>query len=333
MSRAPPLLIERLSVDVATEKGDSPVLDQVSMEIRAGEVVGLIGESGSGKSTLALSIMQLLPKGAAWIRSGDIWFEGRSLRRLKPREMRRVRGSRIAFVPQNPMNALNPTIRVGHQVSSVLRQHHAMAADVAWARAEEMLTRLEFADASRVMQVYPHTLSGGMRQRVLLAMAFSCHPTLLIADEPTTALDSTVRAEILRIIKEVAQESETAVLFITHELGILKYLCKRVYVIYAGRLVEAGLTTSVLHAPKHPYTRALISCLPERGAPRERLPAIPGPAPKLGEFVHGCNFSPRCPYAHAACTAVPPWFAGHEHGAECWLLNSREQHPTPGYVE
>src|SRR6185437_915322 len=254
---------------------------------------------------------------------GSIHVLGRDMLAASEREMEEVRGKLVSMVFQEPMNALNPTIRIGRQITEVIHRHERVSAAAAEARAEGLLAEMQVPDARRVMGNYPFELSGGMRQRVLLAMAFSCNPKVLIADEPTTALDVTIQAQVLSLLKERAKERGTAVLFITHDLAVVAQLCERVYVMYAGHIVEEGPTAAVLRRPAHPYTAALLRSLPELGRPKQPLAAIAGTVPDLAHPPAGCAFRPRCAAAHARCAEAPPLFAVREgpgQRAACWLV-------------
>ncbi|MBV9520298.1 MAG: dipeptide ABC transporter ATP-binding protein [Hyphomicrobiales bacterium] len=315
--------IDGLTLDFPTYRGRVHALSDVTLAVREGEIVGLVGESGCGKSVTSMSIIRLLPPGSTDVTSGTIQLLGRDVLGADEREMEGVRGKLVSMVFQEPMNALNPTIRIGRQITQVIHRHERVSAVEAEERAEALLTEMQVPDAQRIMRSYPFELSGGMRQRVLLAMAFSCNPAVLIADEPTTALDVTVQAQVLMLLKERAKQRGTSVLFITHDLAVVAQLCDSVYVMYAGHIVEEGPTRDVLRRPAHPYTRALLRSLPDLGSPREPLAAIAGTVPDLANLPTGCAFRPRCPAAHDACQRVPRLFAAPgdaRHRAACWLL-------------
>lgn len=266
------LSISDLSAHFVSPMGDTPVLHGVSMTLEQGRIAGLVGESGSGKSVTAKLILRLLPPSQCRVTSGSLWFDGADLLAISAEETRRLRGRRIAYVPQEPMNALNPTLRIGYQLVMVLNGHFKMQKEAAWEKATQMLAHMQIRDPWRVMQSYPYELSGGLRQRVVLAQAFLCNPDLLIADEPTTALDVTVQAEILDLMRRQAKLSNAAVMLITHSMGIVWNFCEDVYVIHAGRIVEHGLARQVLTAPQQPYTRTLLASLPERNKPHMPIP-------------------------------------------------------------
>jgi peptide/nickel transport system ATP-binding protein len=315
--------IEDLALDFPTYRGVIPALAGITIAVAPGEIVGLVGESGSGKSVTAMSVIRLLPEGAMRVRQGQIHLLGRDVLGASPAALQGMRGRLASMIFQEPMNALNPTIRIGRQIVQVIRQHEPVGAAEAAARAGRLLSEMQVQDAPRVMRSFPFELSGGMRQRVLIAMAFACNPKLLIADEPTTALDVTVQAQVLALLRERARERGTSVLFITHDLAVVAQLCNRVYVMYAGRIVEQGATADVLNRPLHPYTRALLRSLPEAAVPKQPLAAIPGTAASPADALAGCAFRPRCDFAHERCTSLPPLLAGPadpEQRAACWLV-------------
>jgi peptide/nickel transport system ATP-binding protein len=299
-------------------------VDGVSLSVRRGETLGLVGESGCGKSVTALSIIRLVqPPGR--ITSGTIVFEGRDLTTLDESEMRRVRGARIGFVFQEPMTALNPVFTIGDQIAESLLVHGLATRAGARARAVELLEAVRLPEPAKRAGDYPHQLSGGMRQRALIAAAISCRPSLLIADEPTTALDVTIQAEILDLLREMRAQFGLALLLITHDLGVVAHLADRVAVMYAGRIVEEGPTTTVLAQPAHPYTRGLLASLPG-SAPGSRLKAIPGAVPDLSALPPGCAFSPRCGDRHARCDQRPPdqTALSPAHHTRCYLHQKAE---------
>ena len=297
-----------------------PAVDDVSFEIRAGETLGLVGESGSGKSVTALSIMRLVqPPGR--IAGGRICFKGRDLLTLAEREMREVRGADIALIFQEPMTALNPVFTVGDQIAETLLVHgRATRREATRRRRSSCSTRSRIPDAAARVRDYPHQLSGGMRQRVLIAMALACQPSLVIADEPTTALDVTIQAQILDLLREMKAALNLSLLLITHDLGVVAETADRVAVMYAGRIVETGPVRAIFRAPQHPYTRGLLASMPG-GAPGQRLRAIEGSVPLLGALPPGCAFNPRCPDRFEPCTTAPPpdYPAGPEQTAKCYL--------------
>jgi len=307
------LEVEDLSVSV----GNLEVVHKVSFTLEAGQRTGLIGESGSGKTLTALAIMGLLPEGLSV--TGRVLYRGRNLLDLPERELCQVRGDRLAMVFQEPMTALNPVMRVGDQVAEPLKLHRGLRGRQAQAAALTALEGVHLPDAPEKMQAYPHQLSGGQRQRAMIAMATACMPEVLIADEPTTALDVTVQAQILRLLVERAEEAGSSLLLITHDLPVVANVCQRVLVLYGGHIVEAGSVDDVFGQPAHPYTRALLDAIPplEDDLPSRKLKAIAGSVPGMGEFPPGCPFRNRCPRADDACIAMPP-FDGGPRSVACW---------------
>ncbi|HEX2553372.1 MAG TPA: ABC transporter ATP-binding protein [Microvirga sp.] len=301
------LSIEDLEVRFRTEEGEITPVRGVTLSVKAGETMALVGESGSGKSVTSLATMGLLPRPAGRVSGGRILFRRRSgdtvdLAQLPPAAMRELRGAEIAMIFQEPMTSLNPVLTVGEQIAESVRLHMRLGHGAALRRAEEMLDLVEIPDARRRVHEYPHQMSGGMRQRVMIALAMACNPSLLIADEPTTALDVTIQAQILALIERLRRETGMGVLFITHNLGVVAEVADRVTVMYAGQVVESAAVRPLFRAPLHPYTRALLDCLParaKRGADGRRIvQSIPGTLGKVGE---GCAFAPRCGYATDAC--------------------------------
>ncbi|MET3597998.1 peptide/nickel transport system ATP-binding protein [Mesorhizobium shonense] len=296
-------------------------LGGVSFQVKKGETLGVVGESGCGKSVTALSILRLLPKSSARTVGGEVRFHGHNLLDLSEREMRKIRGDKIAMIFQDPMTSLNPVYRVGRQIAEAVQIHTGASRSTALARAEEMLRLVRIADPERRANNYPHEMSGGMRQRAMIAMALACLPELLIADEPTTALDVTIQAQILRLIVDLKERTGTAVMFITHDLGVVAETCQRVIVMYAGRIVEQATVADLFARPVHPYTKALMRSVPDRRHGKERrLPEIPGIVPSLREPIVGCSFAPRCPFATAVCWEKAPILEdyGADHAAACW---------------
>jgi oligopeptide/dipeptide ABC transporter ATP-binding protein len=287
------------------ESGAVPAVDSVSFDVRRGETVALVGESGSGKSVTAFSILRILtPPGR--IASGQIFFEGRDLVALPEPEMRRLRGSSIAMIFQEPMTSLNPVFTVGDQVGEPLRIHRGYSRKRARAEAIRLLSEVSIPDAARRVDDYPHQMSGGMRQRVMIAMALACDPVLLVADEPTTALDVTIQAQVLELLERLRASRGLAVLLITHDLGVVAETSERAVVFYAGRVVETGSVERIFRAPAHPYTKGLLASIPARARRGEPLPAIPGMIPPLGKLPPGCVFEPRCPEAIERCRSARP---------------------------
>ncbi|MEI9425756.1 ABC transporter ATP-binding protein [Mesorhizobium sp. Cs1299R1N1] len=303
------------------EESVTRALSGVSFHINKGETLGVVGESGCGKSVTALSILRLLPKLTAKTVGGELRFRGRDLLGLSDREMRQIRGHQIAMIFQDPMTSLNPVYTVGRQIAEAVQIHTNASRAAAMAKAEEMLRLVRIADAGRRVYNYPHEMSGGMRQRAMIAMALACSPELLIADEPTTALDVTIQAQILRLIVDLKERMGTAVMFITHDLGVVAETCQRVIVMYAGRIVEQASVTELFARPAHPYTKALMRSVPDRRRGRQRrLPEIPGIVPSLREPIVGCSFAPRCPFAIDICREKTPILRDvvPGHTAACW---------------
>jgi len=298
-------------------------VDHVSFEINAGETLGLVGESGSGKSVTALSIMRLVqPPGR--IAGGRILFKGRDLVELDEPAMREVRGAEISLIFQEPMTALNPVFRVGDQIAEALLVHGRASRQEARDKAIELLQAVRIPDPAVRVRDYPHQLSGGMRQRVMIAIALACRPSLVIADEPTTALDVTIQAQILDLLREMKDAFHLSLLLITHDLGVIAETADRVAVMYAGRVVETGPVRQIFRQPAHPYTRGLLASMPG-GVPGQRLRAIEGSVPLLGALPPGCGFNPRCPDRFEPCTVAPPpdYVAGPSQTAKCYLHDRR----------
>ena len=317
----PLLQVRDLQVRFETPSGSVRAVAGVSFGLRAGETLGLVGESGCGKTVTALSILRLLPATHAEV-SGEIRLAGDDLQTLPEFRMRQVRGNRIAMVFQEPMTALNPVFTIGEQVAEALRLHRGLGREAAWSAAAQALTRVGLPDANRRLGQYPHQLSGGLRQRALIAMALACEPELLIADEPTTALDVTIQAQILALLKRLKEEMGLAVLFITHNLGIVAQTTERVAVMYAGALMEQAATPELFKNPLHPYTRSLLAAVPRldfHHPPGESLAAILGQVPDLEAPPSGCLFQDRCPEARGQCLEEPPWVeVGAGHQVRCW---------------
>lgn len=328
MAGEPLLAVDDLVVDFATRDGTARVLDHVSLRVDRGEVLGIVGESGCGKSMTALAIMGLVPKPVGQITGGSITMQGHDLVGLDDEAMRLIRGKDIGMIFQEPMTSLNPVFTVGEQIAEAVRLHENASPKAALARAVEMLKAVEIPEAEARVKAYPHQLSGGMRQRVMIAMALACRPQVLIADEPTTALDATVQAQIFDLLQNLQEETGTAIILITHDMGAIAELADRVNVMYAGRVVETGSVETVLSAPHHPYTKGLIACVPHvdanPSAVREELLEIPGVVPALTQLGQGCAFCPRCPVAIERCGRDKPPLVetGPEHQAACWVAQS-----------
>jgi oligopeptide/dipeptide ABC transporter ATP-binding protein len=321
---APLLQVQDLNVHFHTPLGRLRAVAGVNLELQAGETLGLVGESGCGKTVTALSVMRLLPPHTTET-EGELRFAGQDLLALSAEDMRQIRGDRIGMVFQEPMTSLNPVFTVGEQVAEVLRQHRHLSHREARAEAIQALTRVGLADAARRLDRYPHELSGGLRQRVLIAMALACEPELLIADEPTTALDVTIQAQILALLARLQADLNLAVLFITHNLGVVAQTADRVAVMYAGLIAEEAPTAELFRRPCHPYTRGLLASVPKLDFHHplgQILPAIPGQVPGAQEVPPGCLFRDRCPEAHQRCEVAPPWLTvGPDHRTRCWLYD------------
>jgi oligopeptide/dipeptide ABC transporter ATP-binding protein len=318
----PLLELRNLSTHYVSAQGTRVVraVDDVTLSIDAGRTLGIVGESGSGKSTLALTIPRVLPQ-AARIVGGQMLFEGEDLMRKSETEMRQVRGKRIAMILQDPMASLNPLFTVGDQVAEMLRVHEGAGRAPAWRRAVELLKSVRIASADTRVAQYPHEMSGGMRQRIVGAVGIACEPRLLIADEPTTSLDLTIQAQYLDLLRDLQRAHGLALIFITHNLGIVAKMCDQLAVMYAGRMVESGPVSRIFNSPAHPYTEALLNSIPRMGDNRKRLAAIDGQPPNLASLPIGCAFAARCPKAFDRCWAETPPSVSLENGqtARCWL--------------
>ncbi len=309
-----------MSLDFETDAGTSKVLDRVSLSIEPGEVFGLVGETGCGKTVTALSILRLLPPNAR-IRGGQVLFIGEDLLTKPEEEMNRIRGIRISMVFQDPATSLNPVYPVGEQIARVVMVHEGVERGPAEARAIDLFHRMGLPDPRSVLRRYPHELSGGMQQRVMISMALACRPKLLIADEPTTAVDVTIQAQILDLLMELRQEFRLSVLLITHNLGVVAETCDRIGVMYAGTVAETATTQDLFRDPLHPYTQALLKALPRPDARGQPLASIPGTVPSLLDPPTGCRFHPRCVFAMPTCTTRRPELREHRaaHAAACLL--------------
>jgi oligopeptide/dipeptide ABC transporter ATP-binding protein len=326
MSASPLLSIEDLVVAFPTDEGPAYAINHLSLSVQPGKVLGLVGESGCGKSMTSLAILRLIP-GAGYIAGGTIQFKGQNLLTLSSEEIRKVRGAKIALIPQDPLTSLNPVYTVGDQIMEVLMLHQGLGKAAAQKRAIELLDQVRIPNAKERIKEYPHQFSGGMRQRVMIAMALSCTPSLLIADEPTTALDVTVQAQILELLREIRKEHRTAIMLITHDLGVVAEMCEQVAVMYAGRVVEKADVRTLFQSPKHPYTWGLLNSLPSMT--RERLQPIEGSPPPLTEIPPGCPFAPRCSKRMPVCSTVFP-LASQETPTQavCCYLYEGSYHPN-----
>ena len=304
----PLLAVEELSVAFDTEDGAVTVLDRIGFHLEAGETLGLVGESGCGKSVTALAVMGLLPKPAGRVISGRVVFAGQDLIDAPAEQLRRIRGNRISMIFQEPMTALNPVQRIGRQLAESITLHEpAATASAVTRRSLALLEQVGIPAAEQRLSEYPHQLSGGMRQRVMIAMALASSPDVLIADEPTTALDVTIQAQILEVLRTLQRDTGMAVLFITHDLGVIAELCSRVVVMYAGRVAEQAPVEPLFRTPRHPYTRGLLASIPRlQDEPKTHLTTIPGTVPAIGELPPGCRFANRCPLAQAQCSERTP---------------------------
>lgn len=318
-----PLLdVRDLSINFTAHGQSVPIVENISFSIDAREIVGLVGESGSGKSVTAMALMGLIDAPGVSI-TGSVRFKGREVLGLSGRQFRALRGQEIAMIFQDPMTAFTPVYTIGWQIDEQLRVHRKLSRRQARARTVDLLAEMGVPDPANTANRYPHQLSGGLRQRAMIAMALSCNPSLLIADEPTTALDVTVQAQILDLMRKLRTTHGSSILLITHDMGVVAETCDRTLVLYSGRVAEAGTTRDLFHHPQHPYTAALLASIPPMSGPRpERLPAIPGGPPQPMERPAGCAFAPRCTYAHATCLPAPPpplFAVGRNHRVACVL--------------
>ncbi|NRF94409.1 ABC transporter ATP-binding protein [Paenibacillus frigoriresistens] len=315
---APLLNITELSISFKQSQKKVTIVDRINISLEAGKTLGVVGESGCGKSVTSLSVMRLLGKNAEI--SGKIRFQDTDLLSLTEKEMQKIRGNDIAMIFQEPMTSLNPLYKIGRQISEPLTKHRALSKQEAKEKAIELLKEVGIPRAAEIFSEYPHQLSGGMRQRVMIAMAMACNPKVLIADEPTTALDVTIQAQILELMKKVKREHGTAILLITHDMGVVAEMCDRVIVMYAGQIVEEADVKSLFREPKHPYTIGLMNSIPELNADKDRLESIPGSVPSAQEMPKGCRFAPRCSKAMDICREVPHLLAVTDsHKCRCWL--------------
>ncbi|MEC7602544.1 MAG: ABC transporter ATP-binding protein [Planctomycetota bacterium] len=323
-SEDPILKVNHLSTRFKTDRGAVTAVDRVSFDLFPGEVLGIVGESGCGKSVTNRSIMRLLPEYTSELsEESEILFDGHNLAHVPEKVMRTIRGNRIAMIFQEPMTALNPVFTIGWQIEEALKYHTSMNRAQRRERVLELLQLVEIPNPEKRINEYPHQLSGGMRQRIVIAMALACEPEILIADEPTTALDVTIQAQILRLMQDLQKKINTAIILITHDLGVVAQVCDRVIVMYAGQIVEVASVTELFHTPQHPYTRALLDSLPRPDATGkgQRLPAIEGLVPSLFELPEGCRFHQRCRFAQEQCKAQPPQLEEHSklHSARCFF--------------
>ncbi|HHY60492.1 MAG TPA: ABC transporter ATP-binding protein [Clostridia bacterium] len=319
----PLLEVNNLRVSFFTHAGEVQAVRGATFAVHAGEAVALVGESGCGKSVTAQSIMRLIPDPPGKIVGGSILFQGKDLAQATERQMEEIRGNQIGMIFQDPMTSLNPTMTIGRQIMEGIIKHQKVSRQEAKRRAVEMLSLVGIPQPDRRVNQYPHQFSGGMRQRVMIAIALACAPRLLIADEPTTALDVTIQAQIIELMKELKEKTGTSIILITHDLGVVAGLCSRVLVMYAGQIVESGLIREVFYRPRHPYTYSLLRAVPRLDAKQKtRLASIPGQPPDLISPPKGCSFAPRCEFAMRICLERPPEEIKLDgnHMARCWLL-------------
>ncbi len=319
----PLLRIDDLHIEFHAARGVLRALNGVSLEVKQGEVFGLVGETGCGKTVTGLSVLRLLPKSAR-VTQGRILFDDREMLSLSENDMRELRGGKIAMIFQDPSSSLNPVFTIGAQIEKVIREHLRLAPASARERAREMLSAVGLPDVDRILQSYPHQLSGGMQQRAMIALALSCQPSLIIADEPTTALDVTIQSQILLLLRDLQKQFGVALVLITHNLGVVAEMCDRLTVLYAGRVTETGSTRALFDLPHHPYTRGLMDAIPRRGSRGRPLAAIGGSVPADPGAVTGCVFAPRCSYAFDRCRVERPSLVavGDEHHSACFLADT-----------
>ncbi|MGE4503908.1 MAG: ABC transporter ATP-binding protein [Desulfovibrionaceae bacterium] len=328
-----PLLdIRDLTTAFATSRGVARAVDSVNLSAWQGETLAVVGESGCGKTVLALSVMGLVPSPPGRVLGGRALFDGRDLLALTEREWRTVRGNDVAMIFQEPMTSLNPVFQVGEQIAEAVRLHKRASRAEAMERAEGMLALVGIPAPRERLASYPHELSGGMRQRVMIAMALSCGPRLLLADEPTTALDVTIQAQILDLLVELRESTGTAGVLITHDLGVVARMCSRTAVMYAGQVVERAGVRELFREPLHPYSAGLIASLPRPGS-RQPLTPIPGTVPSIFDLPRGCRFRPRCARAFERCAEPPPLFLHGERAVRCWLHEGTEREDAPGEAQ
>jgi peptide/nickel transport system ATP-binding protein len=322
----PVLEVKGLSTSFSTDNGIIPVVNNIDFTVKRQEVVGIVGESGCGKSVTSLSIMGLIPTSNGIV-EGGIYFNGENLANFSEKKMRSIRGNEIAMIFQEPMTSLNPVFTIGEQLTEAIKIHWKWSKKKAREHAIQMLQKVGLPRAEQLINEYPHQLSGGMRQRVMIAMAMLCNPKLLIADEPTTALDVTIQAQILELMKKLNKETDTSIIMITHDLGVVAEMCQRIIVMYSGKIVEEADVRTIFKEPKHPYTVGLIQSVPDMREKKERLYSIPGNVPKPGSIEFGCHFAPRCPHAHDRCFTETPDLTTLKNGQKvrCWLYEEGKE--------
>ena len=326
--KSPLLKINNLQTQFKTSEGIIKAANNVSFEIYPGEIIGIVGESGCGKSVTALSIMQLIPKPHGEIKSGDIIYRDTNILNLKEKEMQKIRGKEISIIFQEPMTSLNPVLTIEKQLTEQMLLHLGLKYKEAYFKAIKLLEMIGMPDPKSILKKYPHNLSGGMRQRIMIAIAISCNPKLIIADEPTTSLDVTIQAQILETLKSICQTSDAALILITHNLGIIARYAKRVIVMYAGKIIEEGNSIDIYHSPKHPYTLGLLRSVPKLNTSyNTKLEAIPGNPPDLNNLPSGCSFQSRCFLANEKCKIEPPMTAvSEQHWSACWNYTELNEH-------
>lgn len=322
MSEIKPVLeIKNLDVTFKVQSGTVKIIRDFNLSVAKGEAIGIVGESGSGKSVTSLAVMGLLPKPNGRIANGEIYLNGVEIAGLKENEKRKIRGNKISMIFQEPMTSLNPVYTIGEQLAEPLKQHTSLSKKQIRDKVIEMLNEVGIPRADKIIDEYPHQLSGGMRQRVMISLAMIAEPSLLIADEPTTALDVTIQAQILDLLRRISKQKETAILLITHDLGVVAEICDKVAVMYAGEVVEYSDVRTLFNEPLHPYTQGLIASMPHKNERKGELYSIPGSVPKPTEFPAGCHFSTRCSHATEQCRlSKPPIVSKTEnHSVRCWL--------------
>ncbi|AMW99905.1 ABC transporter ATP-binding protein [Rummeliibacillus stabekisii] len=329
MERKELLQVKGLETTFFTEDGAFPAVDNIDFSLREGEILGIVGESGCGKSVTSLSIMGLVPSPPGKVTNGEILLEGTDLAKFSDKEMRKIRGKEVAMIFQEPMTSLNPLFTIGNQLTEAILIHNKKwSKKKAEERAIEMMKLVGLPRSEELLKEYPHQLSGGMRQRVMIAMALVCDPKILIADEPTTALDVTIQAQILQLMRDLNKRLNTAVMLITHDLGVVAETCERVVVMYSGQIVEEGPVDLIFKDPQHPYTKGLIQSVPDMRFKKDRLYSIRGNVPKPGSIKQGCRFAARCEWAHERCLQEnPPLYqTGEHHKTRCFLVSGKEAH-------
>ncbi|WP_423800939.1 ABC transporter ATP-binding protein [Neobacillus sp. SAB-20_R2A] len=315
------LEIDQLKVGINDDGNKIAIVNGISFSLNKGETLGIVGESGCGKSMTSLSLMGLLPPGVEWF-DGDIKTESLHFKDFKKKDWRKIRGKRLAMIFQEPMSSLNPVYTIGQQIVEMVLSHENVSKKQARERALEMLKLVGIPRPEQVLDEYPYQLSGGMRQRVMIAIALSCNPEILIADEPTTALDVTIQAQILELMKKLQDQLNMSIVLITHDLGVVAEMCDRVIVMYAGEIVEEAQVVELFDRPRHPYTKGLLSSLPDVNEEKEYLSSIPGVVPAPGKMPSGCRFAARCRFAHERCKNTPPLFEVNGSKVKCWLYEN-----------